>query len=209
MVKEGRSSMSALWSSRRQQVLSLVTGSSSLITAALLCSVTEFHPRENWFISLNYTLKQALSKSIKLIEKCPYHPIARFVFGPCVVDFSLMSSQAETALILLIEGLSIRPSWLTYLPSAYLLKSTEGSSGFHVTLHWKTSYDLESQDGCSLELGKWSMKKREPMEKMASYINTCTHSSGLRRALISMDRLWQTHSGDGPEYQVWWLHSPS
>ena len=96
---------SALWSSRRQQVLSLVTGSSSLITAALLCSVTEFHPRENWFISLNYTLKQALSKSIKLIEKCPYHPIARFVFGPCVVDFSLMSSQAETALILLIEGL--------------------------------------------------------------------------------------------------------
>lgn len=50
-------------------------------------------------------MKQALSKSIKLIEKCPYHPIARFVFGPCVVDFSLMSSQAETALILLIEGL--------------------------------------------------------------------------------------------------------
>ena len=105
MVKEGRSSMSALWSSRRQQVLSLMTWSFSLITAALLHSVTKFHLCENRFISLNYTLKQALSKSIKLIEKCPYHPIARFVFEPCVVDFSLMSSQAETALILLIEGL--------------------------------------------------------------------------------------------------------
>lgn len=82
-----------------------MTWSFPLIIAALLRLVTKFYPRENWFVSLNYTLKQTISKSIKLIEKCPYHPIARFVFEPCVTDFSLKSSQAETALILLIEGI--------------------------------------------------------------------------------------------------------
>ena len=65
--------------------------------AALVNTVTEFHPPENWFFfSLNYVWKQAKSKNLKLIEKYPHPLIARLVFGLSTIGFSLVKSQAET-----------------------------------------------------------------------------------------------------------------
>lgn len=118
-------------------------------------SVDQFSHRipSTWELnfSLNYALKQADSKYMKLMEKYQHGPIAKFAFGVFHHWFCpfMEPSKDWTLIILLVGGTFTQmvllndgsaaqklpdipvmgPPWLRHLSSTYRLESTECYSG--------------------------------------------------------------------------------